>query len=186
VCIEYCVYTAVPTFKSINDRPHDRNGSVGENVDLHCNAYAIPEASVIWFRDGEQLDRMSPYYAVLYVIATIPAILFVSYSGHSQTGFRPPAATCWTVFARNRDTAVPAERNGDLQTLICVMWRDPDDVPHCWILSPDKTEWWLISATLGGWGRCFVADQLWLMTRIREEEEVVIVVTVFQKNMWLP
>ena len=25
-----------------------------------------------------------------------------------------------TIFARNRDTAVPAEGNGDLQTLICV------------------------------------------------------------------
>jgi len=30
------------------------------------------------------------------------------------------------------------------------LWRDPDDVPHCRILSPDKTEWWLISATLCG------------------------------------
>ena len=28
---------------------------------------------------------------------------------------------CWTVFARNRDTAVPAEGNGDLQKLICVL-----------------------------------------------------------------
>ena len=28
---------------------------------------------------------------------------------------------CWTIFARNRDTAVPAEGNGDLQTLICVL-----------------------------------------------------------------
>ena len=45
------------------------------------------------------------------------------------------------------------------------LWRDPDDVPHCRILSPDKTEWQLISATLCGWRRCFVADQLWLMTR---------------------
>jgi len=27
----------------------------------------------------------------------------------------------WTVFAWNRDTAVPAEGNGDLQTLICVL-----------------------------------------------------------------
>jgi len=36
---------------------------------------------------------------------------------------------------------------------------------------PDKTEWRLISATLCGWRRCFVADQLWLMTRIREEED---------------
>ena len=42
---------------------------------------------------------------------------------------------------------------------------------ECWILSPDKTEWRLISATLCGWRRYFVADQLWLMTRIREEEE---------------
>jgi len=41
------------------------------------------------------------------------------------------------------------------------LWRDPDNVSHCRILSPDKTEWWLISATLYWWGRCFVADQLW-------------------------
>jgi len=52
------------------------------------------------------------------------------------------------------------------------LWRDPDDVSHCRILSPDKTEWRLISATLCGWRRCFMADQLWLMTRIREEEVI--------------
>ena len=32
---------------------------------------------------------------------------------------------CWTIFARNRDTAVPAEGNGDLQTLICVLVARP-------------------------------------------------------------
>ena len=33
---------------------------------------------------------------------------------------------------------MPAEGNGDLQTLICVIkWRDPDDVSHCRILSSD-------------------------------------------------
>ena len=41
------------------------------------------------------------------------------------------------------------------------LWRDPDDFSHCGILSPDKTEWRLISATLCGWRRCFVADQLY-------------------------
>jgi len=51
------------------------------------------------------------------------------------------------------------------------LWRDPYDVPHCRILSPGKTEWRLISATLCGWRCCFVADQLWLMTHVREEEE---------------
>ena len=30
------------------------------------------------------------------------------------------------------------------------LWQDPDDVSHCRILSPDKTEWRLISATLCG------------------------------------
>ena len=74
----------------------------------------------------------------------------------------------WTVFARNRNTAVPAEGNGDLQTLICVLV--DTDVPHCRILSPDKTKWRLISATLCGWRRCFVTDQLWFMTRIQEED----------------
>jgi len=51
------------------------------------------------------------------------------------------------------------------------LWRDPDDVSHWRIMSPDKTEWWLISATLSGWRRCFVADQLRFMTCIREEED---------------
>jgi len=32
---------------------------------------------------------------------------------------------CWTVFAKNRDTVVPAERNGDLQTLTCVLVARP-------------------------------------------------------------
>ena len=50
------------------------------------------------------------------------------------------------------------------------LWRDPDNVSHCRNLSPDKTEWRLISATLCGWRCCFVADQLWLMTRIQEED----------------
>ena len=36
-----------------------------------------------------------------------------------QSGNRVSTSLCWTVFAWNRDTAVPAEGNGDLQTLIC-------------------------------------------------------------------
>ena len=55
-------------------------------------------------------------------------------------------------------------------TVICVLVARPR---RCLTLSnpvPWQTEWRLISATLCGWGRCFVADQLWFMTRIREEE----------------
>jgi len=36
---------------------------------------------------------------------------------------------CWTVFARTRDTAVPAKGNGDLQTLICVLVVRPRRCP---------------------------------------------------------
>ena len=64
--------------------------------------------------------------------------------------------------------------------------RDPDDVSHCRILSPDKTEWRLISATLCGCGHCFVADQLWLMTRIREEEDSANTVTLCQVTLRCP
>ena len=32
---------------------------------------------------------------------------------------------CWTIFAWHRDTAVPVEGNGDLQTLICVLVARP-------------------------------------------------------------
>ena len=57
------------------------------------------------------------------------------------------------------------------------LWRDPE---RCRILSPDKTEWRLISATLCGWRPCFVADQLWFMTRIREEVYIVLQIMHFQ------
>jgi len=58
------------------------------------------------------------------------------------------------------------------------LWRDPDDVPHCRILSLDKTEWRLISATLCGWRRCFLADQLWFMTRIYEKKKKIIIIMI--------
>ena len=53
---------------------------------------------------------------------------------------------CWTVFAYNRDTAVPAEGNGDLQTLICVLGARPR---RCLTLSnPVSWQNWMV-ANLG-------------------------------------
>jgi len=42
-----------------------------------------------------------------------------------QPGFLGNSGLCWTVFAWNRDTTVPAEGDGDLQTLICVLVARP-------------------------------------------------------------
>ena len=46
-------------------------------------------------------------------------------SGNQVSTSLGNSGLCWTVFARNRDTAVPAEGNGDLQTLICVLVARP-------------------------------------------------------------
>jgi len=42
-------------------------------------------------------------------------------SGNQVSTSLGNSGLCWTVFARKRDTAVPAERDGDLQTLIRVL-----------------------------------------------------------------
>ena len=39
---------------------------------------------------------------------------------------------CWTVFARNMDTVVPAGGNGNLQTLICVLVARPRQCLTLW------------------------------------------------------
>ena len=53
------IYTAVPTFKLKEDRPYDYNANVGDDVVFHCNAYAIPDASVVWYKNGIEIDRKS-------------------------------------------------------------------------------------------------------------------------------
>jgi len=89
------------------------------------------------------------------------------------TRFRPPSATVVSAEPFSHGTGTLRCLQKEMATYrhwSVSLWRDPDDVSHCRILSPDKTEWRLISATLCGWGRCFLADQLWLMTCIREED----------------
>jgi len=50
---------------------------------------------------------------------------------------------CWTVFARNRNIAVPAEGNGDLQTMICVLVARPR---RCLTLSnPVPWQNWMVA-----------------------------------------
>jgi len=46
-------------------------------------------------------------------------------SGNQVSTSLGNSGLCWTVFARNRNTAVSAEGNGDLQTLKCVLVARP-------------------------------------------------------------
>jgi len=87
-----------------------------------------------------------------------------------ETGFRPPSATVVSAEPFSHGTGTLRCLQKEMAThrhWSVSLWRDPDDVPHCRILSPDKTEWRFISATLCGWRRCFVADQLWFNTHTR-------------------
>ena len=66
---------------------------------------------------GWEASGGSPYHMTTCCLP-ISTLLLVSTSlGNS--------GLCWTVFARNKDTAVPAEGNGDLQTLFCVLVARP-------------------------------------------------------------
>ena len=90
---------------------------------------------------------------------------------------------CWTVFTRNRDTSVPAEGNGDLQTLICVLEARPR---RCLTLSnpvPSKLN--------GGLSRLHSADEdavLWLTSygSWNVYEKKILVVTMSVVFLLLP
>ena len=89
-----------------------------------------------------------------------------------QPGFDLPRQQ-WSMLNRFRTKqghCGACRRNGDLQTLICVLVARPR---RCLTLSnPVPWQNWMaayLGYTLCRWRRCFVADQLWLMKRIREE-----------------
>ena len=77
-------------------------------------------------------------------------------------GYYSPATSddtqglCWTIFARNRDAAVPAEGNGDLQTLICVLMARPR---RCLTLS-NPVPW-------QNWMAAYLGYTLWMKTLLR-------------------
>jgi len=57
----------------------------------------------------------------VYMYHTLCEWVSLAQSGNRVSTSLGNSAVYLTVFARNRDTAVPAEGNGDLQTLICVL-----------------------------------------------------------------
>ena len=41
------------------DRPYDLNATVGDDVVFSCNPHAVPEASIMWYKNGEQITSKS-------------------------------------------------------------------------------------------------------------------------------
>ena len=159
----WLVHVAQPSFVVT---PQDKVVGVGRRVSLRCQVTGNPVPAVFWNKESSQVRctvdsiclNLTPNYALLLACSWSPSATVVSAEPFSHGK--------GTLRCLQKEMATYRHWSVSL-------WRDPDDVPHCQILSPDKTEWRLISATLCGWRRCFVADQLWFMTCIREEEESV-------------
>jgi len=102
----WLVHVAQPSFVVT---PQDKVVGVGRRVSLRCQVTGNPVPAVFWNKESSQVRctvdsiylNLTPNYAL------------------GNSGF------CWTIFAWKRDTAVPAEGNGDLQTLICVLVARP-------------------------------------------------------------
>jgi hypothetical protein len=54
------VIKAVPVFRSADDRPSDRNVTVGDTVKIYCQSYAKPTATIKWYRNAEELTGKLP------------------------------------------------------------------------------------------------------------------------------
>jgi len=140
------------------------------------------------------------YFSLLLLQMLINTSTFVKLARHRQTGeencqTRQLANPAWcpqpTIATTDIQEAAVAglatswhQKSMETGTLRCLqkemvtcrhwsvsLWRDPDNVSHCRILSSDRAEWRLIPAALYRWRRCFLADQFWFMIHIREEED---------------
>ena len=147
------------------------------NVDrYHYNSWCNTMLSCYWeVLNHHWFDWTMTSMSVNGLLSTKPAhCRYPFYQQVSTYRFWPPSATVVSAEPFSHGTGTLRCLQKEMATYrhwSVSLWRDSDDVPHCQILSPDKTEWRLISVTLCRWRRCFVADQLWFMTRIREEEE---------------
>lgn len=68
------VATVIPEFQD-NDMPKDVNATEGGSVSISCRTYAVPQATVQWFKNGEPLQGMcAPHH--LYLKEFRSTILF--------------------------------------------------------------------------------------------------------------
>ena len=131
-----------------------RLGTDERNWNSTCGVKLQLEVCGLWFWLHNTVGRRTQLY---FTIDMIVEKQHVNKKKHTQLLYSDRAP-------------VPNNWRSPFAELAYFIWTF-NDVSHCRILSPDKTEWRLISATLCGRRRCFVADQLWFMTRVREEQD---------------
>ena len=121
-----------------------RNLSTSSEPSAACHSHKPgPECykPISWQRDHDDCQLMFPLIGKV----CLPVIISLGNSG-----------LCWTVFAWNRDTVVPAEGNGDLQTLICVLVARPRRCVT--LLNPVPWQSWMAA---------YLGCTLWMRTLFR-------------------
>ena len=120
----------------------------------------VSEGAWSWWCHSD-IIQMVQYGKLLYDITEYSGGQFSpsAWPHNPATGFQPPSATVVSAEPFSHGTGTLRCLQKEMVTYrhwSASLWQDPDDVSHCRILSPDKTEWRLISATLCGWICCFV------------------------------
>jgi len=146
------------------------------NVTVHPSMASVPTLYYsMWHYNSFALQRVTVMAVLNWGTFGSGGQFSPSLQPHNlATGFRPRSETMVSAELYSHGTGTLRCLQKEMATYrhwSVSLWRDSDDVPYCQILSPYKTEWRLISATLCGRRRCFVADQLWFMTRIREDSD---------------
>ena len=110
----------------------------------------VPPHPVLSWKMGHYGD----IHLTRVVIKGVCCWLLMSFN-NLATGFWPPSATVVSAepFSHGMLTLRCLQKEmGTYRHWSVSLWRDPDDVPHCWILSPDKTGYTLWMKTVfRGW-----------------------------------
>lgn len=65
----HCIYSAVPVFRSLADRPHNMNVTEGDTVNITCNPVGEPAATITWLKNGSPLSGW--YWSCIYCISIL-------------------------------------------------------------------------------------------------------------------
>jgi len=62
----FLCFQAIPVFRSGDDRPNNVNTTDGDSVEIYCRTHAVPQATVVWLKDGLPLNREN--FIELYIL----------------------------------------------------------------------------------------------------------------------
>jgi len=136
---------SVSLWRDPDDVPHCRilNGGLSRLHSVNEDAVSWLTSYSSWHAYEKKKCKMSAQVVSSHLV----------WPNNPANGFRPPSATVVSAEPFLHGTGTLQCLQKEMATYghwSVSLWRDSDDVSYCRILSPNKTEWRLISATLCG------------------------------------